>query len=217
MAERWERGGGLEDVTWDVGPHWGSEGNAGAFVCAYARRDIASGGCVAGTERCCCAVSVGESEVLHRAARHRRDAASRRGADYGVVSVRDCLWSLDEEEIGGEDVKVLMLTLVKPALSAEEVTWKRGLRQDNRSATRRDGAGALDQRRGYRFFADDEDEFGLEAVLQALCFHYAGAAFVPPQPWQHGVEAHWARTETALPPPARALLGKLRQQAPRAA
>ena len=37
---------------------------------------------------------------------------------------------------------------------------------------------------GWRFFADDEDEFGLEDVLQALCFVETGSAFCPPKPWE---------------------------------
>ena len=38
-----------------------------------------------------------------------------------------------------------------------------GRRQDNRAAERPGGA----LRAGWRFFADDEDEFGLEDLLQA--------------------------------------------------
>lgn len=40
-----------------------------------------------------------------------------------------------------------------------------GKRQDNRAAPR---PGSLHQK-GWRFFADDEDEFGLEEVLQVRC------------------------------------------------
>lgn len=43
--------------------------------------------------------------------------------------------------------------------------------------------------KGVRFFREDEDEFGLEDILQALCFLETGSAFVPSQPWQHGLEA----------------------------
>ncbi len=37
-----------------------------------------------------------------------------------------------------------------------------GVRQDNRSAER---TGSM-QKRGYRFLTDDEDEYGLEDILQ---------------------------------------------------
>ena len=43
--------------------------------------------------------------------------------------------------------------------------------------------------KGVRFFREDEDDFGLEDILQALCFLETGAAFVPSKPWQHGMEA----------------------------
>ena len=41
---------------------------------------------------------------------------------------------------------------------------------------------------GYRFFADDEDNFGLEDMLQALMFMKTDSAFVPSKPWQQGAE-----------------------------
>lgn len=44
---------------------------------------------------------------------------------------------------------------------------------------------AASSSQGWRFFADDEDEFGLEDILQGLCFADAGETFVPPKPWEH--------------------------------
>ncbi len=43
--------------------------------------------------------------------------------------------------------------------------------------------------KGVRFFKEDEDEFGLEDILQALCFLEAGNTYVPPKPWDLGSEA----------------------------
>lgn len=39
-----------------------------------------------------------------------------------------------------------------------------GIRQDNLNAKRPDG------RQGFRFFQEDEDEYGLEGILQAMCW-----------------------------------------------
>jgi hypothetical protein len=57
-----------------------------------------------------------------------------------------------------------------------------GVRQNNASATRscRHGNG----KQGYAFFADDEDEFGLASLLQALLFHETGSTAARPQPWE---------------------------------
>jgi len=38
-------------------------------------------------------------------------------------------------------------------------------------------------KKGFRFFIDDEDEFQLEGLLQALCFLETGSAYVPKLPW----------------------------------
>lgn len=53
---------------------------------------------------------------------------------------------------------------------------------DNRVAER---PGKLLQK-GRRFFLDDEDDFELEDILQALCFMEVGETFVPAKPWEHG-------------------------------
>lgn len=56
----------------------------------------------------------------------RRDEEARRGAAYAVVDPGECLWSLDEEEMNGEEVRVLMVTIARPDLTEEEITWKKG-------------------------------------------------------------------------------------------
>eukprot|EP00887_Chlorella_sp_A99_P002814 scaffold6.g2814.t1 len=159
-------------------------------------------------------VDVGERELdvaVRNTLRVRRtywrnadDEARRR--DYAVVDPLQCMWSLDEDcDAAGERCKVLMITLVKPPLSEEEVTWKKGRRQDNRAAERR---GSL-HRKGWRFFADDEDDFDLEDLLQALCFREAGAVYVPPKPWQHGLEPKRVTSAALLPPSAQQFLERL--------
>jgi hypothetical protein len=59
------------------------------------------------------------------------------------------------------------------------------VRQNNASATRscRNGNG----KQGYAFFADDEDEFGLASLLQALLFHETGSTVERLQPWELAV------------------------------
>lgn len=50
-----------------------------------------------------------------------------RTPDYSVVDVEESLWSLDEEDDAeGQAIKMLMITLVKPPLSEDEVKWKKG-------------------------------------------------------------------------------------------
>lgn len=43
------------------------------------------------------------------------------------------------------------------------------------------------QRKGFRFFIDDEDAYGLEDILQAAVFIQTGCTLVPAKPWQHGI------------------------------
>ena len=83
-----------------------------------------------------------------------------------------------------------------------------GKRQDNRAELR---PGSLD-RRGFRFFADDEDEFGLEDMLQALCFRAAGRTWVPVKPWEQGVAGKWVRDAQHLSPAAQQHLQQLAKQ-----
>ena len=50
--------------------------------------------------------------------------------NYAVVDVEESLWSLDDEEdTQGEATKLLMITLVKPPLSEDEIMWKKGMQQ----------------------------------------------------------------------------------------
>ena len=67
-----------------------------------------------------------------------------------------------------------------------------GKRMDNRGQERPGGS------KGVRFFIEDEDEFGLEDMLQALCFRDAGAAWVPSKPWEHGVASKWTHDPSQL-------------------
>ena len=64
-----------------------------------------------------------------------------------------------------------------------------GKRQNNTNQQRSD----YNHSKGYRFFADDEDQFGLEDILQAVMFMKSRTAFVPAKPWQHGVTSKTIR------------------------
>ncbi|KAK9810351.1 hypothetical protein WJX72_009272 [[Myrmecia] bisecta] len=109
-----------------------------------------------------------------------------------VIDPTESMWSLDEEEdAAGEAIKTLMVSLVKPPLTEDEIMWKKGKRMDHRAKER---PGSLTHK-GYRFFADDEDELGLEDVLQALCFLETGETYVPAKPWQHGLGPKRVREE----------------------
>jgi len=58
----------------------------------------------------------------------RRDEEGKR-KDYAVIDVEESLWSLDDEEdASGQAIKLLMITLVKPPLSEDEIMWKKGQR-----------------------------------------------------------------------------------------
>lgn len=59
-----------------------------------------------------------------------------------------------------------------------------GQRQDNTVQQR---AGSM-HLKGYRFFVDDEDIFGLEDILQANMLLKTGSAYVPAKPWQKGTQ-----------------------------
>jgi hypothetical protein len=65
----------------------------------------------------------------------------------------------------GRASKVLSITLVRPGPTPEEAQYKRGVRADNASAERPPGMHGSGHK-GWRFFADDEDHFGLEELLQ---------------------------------------------------
>lgn len=70
-----------------------------------------------------------------------------------------------------------------------------GKRQNNQTKER---PGSL-VRKGFRFFADDEDEFELEDLLAALCFMEAGSTWVPSKPWEANVPGKWVTESTQLP------------------
>jgi len=105
---------------------------------------------------------------------------------YEVVDVSESLWSLDDDtsEATGEDCKCLFVNLVKPPLTESEMVWKKHKRMDNLNAERHGDK----LRKGFRFFVDDEDDFQLESLLQALCFLEVGSAFVPGKPWERHSE-----------------------------
>ena len=60
-----------------------------------------------------------------------------------------------------------------------------GNRQDNRTQQR---SGSM-RLMGYQFFADDEDTFGLEDILQALMLMKTGRTHVSAKPWQQGIQS----------------------------
>lgn len=131
--------------------------------------------------------------------------------DYRVIAAEECSWSLEEDTDGaGERCKLLTVTLVRPPPTEEEVTWKKGRRQDNREAMR---PGSMTER-GFRFFADDEDEHGLEEILQALCFAEAGRTYVSVKPWIRGQEPRWARSVAELPEGVVSMLQRWQKGAP---
>jgi len=156
------------------------------------------------------------------------DARARRKPDaprVGAVEPTACGWALRDADEGESDAddgmitdaagkgkgKVLSLMLVKPPLTRDEVQYRSRVRSDNRAAE----TPGLPGRRGARFFEDDADPFGLEDVLQALCFAREGRAWAPPKPHEaYGhtrAQAHWARHEAALSEQARKHLALLRK------
>ena len=77
-----------------------------------------------------------------------------------------------------------------------------GVRADNRAQPRRHGPhGAL----GVRFFACDEDEFGLEDVLAGAVLHAGGRAVLHAKPWVAGSVDAIVTSPSALPPTGRAV------------
>lgn len=152
-------------------------------------------------------IAVRGSLYLRRTYWRNRDEESRR-RDYKIVDVEECCWSLEEDtDANGEDCKLLTVTLARPPLTEDEITWKKGQRQDNRAAKR---PGSMHDR-GFRFFVDDEDEFDLEEVLEGLCFAECGKAWVPPKPWVYGQEPRWVRNISELPSGAQGILMKLKE------
>ena len=83
-----------------------------------------------------------------------------------------------------------------------------GVRQDNRTVER---VGSM-HKRGYRFFADEEDQYSLEDLLQALCFLEAGSTWVPPKPWEAGSFGARISELALLPDAVQKLLHKLKKE-----
>ena len=130
---------------------------------------------------------------------------SKKGS-YQAVDLQECAWSLDEEVSGkGETCKVLMVNFVRPPPTQDEIMYKKGNRDDNQTKPRRDGH----QRKGVRFFIEDEDEFGLEDVLQALCFLDSSETYVPPKPWIKDAEPKVIREFALLSPRVKELVEKM--------
>ncbi|PSC71468.1 heat shock [Micractinium conductrix] len=139
----------------------------------------------------------------------RNSGEEARSRDYTVIDQAQCVWSLEEDcDASGERCKLLVLTLARPPPTEEEVTWKKGKRQDNRVAQRPESM----HRKGFRFFADDEDTYSLEDILQAVCFLEEGRTYVPPKPWSQGEEGYWADQLVLLPAAAQQFVARLREQ-----
>ncbi|GAX76439.1 hypothetical protein CEUSTIGMA_g3884.t1 [Chlamydomonas eustigma] len=75
--------------------------------------------------------------------------------------------------------KILTLYLTLPDCTEEETMYKKGVRQNHRTAVRLNSG-----EKGWSFFVEDEDEFGLEDMLQAMVFRNLGGAFIAPKPWK---------------------------------
>lgn len=67
--------------------------------------------------------------------------------------------------------------------------------------------------KGYRFFADDEDTFGLEDILQALVFMKTGSTTVPAKPWQQGTQSKDVTQANLLSKEAQSHLAQMRKSA----
>ena len=56
-----------------------------------------------------------------------RQESGRGNQAWEAVDVEESMWSLDaDEDVQGEAIKALMVSLVKPPLTETEVTWKKG-------------------------------------------------------------------------------------------
>lgn len=109
-----------------------------------------------------------------------REALSneKKKKDYmGAIMVNDSAWVLEEDfDANGEPCKTLMITFILPPLTEDEITYKKGKRQNNKHERRILEPG---DKKGVAFFLDDEDHFRLSDVLQAMCFLETGETFVP--------------------------------------
>lgn len=96
-----------------------------------------------------------------------------------AIDVTRCSWCLEEDGVSnGERCRILSVSFTRPSPTPSEIEWKKGVRQDNKVQK-------LPDRNlpGMRFFRDDNDEFGLEALLEAVIFKHCGHCFVPSKPW----------------------------------
>ena len=125
----------------------------------------------------------------------RNEEEASKNEKYRVVQVEECSWHLEDDiDARGEKCKLLTLNLVRPPLTEDEKKWKKGVRQDNRQASRQ---GSM-HKKGFRFFAEDEDMYGLEDILQALCFLDCGKSYVAARPWDPYQESRWAQSLAEL-------------------
>jgi len=127
------------------------------------------------------------------------------------VDVGTSAWSLQAASSPGATTR-LTVVLAKPPLTMDEIQYRKGKRNDNRSAGQQTRpADAI----GDRFFGDDADDFNLEAVVQAMSFAMCGTAFVAPTPAEaYGIAAKhpfWATQESQLRPATRSHLKLIRQ------
>lgn len=131
-----------------------------------------------------------------------------RNDDYHVVNVEDSSWYLEDDiDAEGRKCKTVCVTLVRPELTEDEIQWKKGVRQDNRQGKRP----GEHQKKGYRFFTDDEDEHHLEDYLQALCLLDSGKTYVPAKPWDSFQESRWTSSSAEISADARMFLENLQK------
>lgn len=64
-------------------------------------------------------------------------------------------------------------------------------------------------RTGYRFFVEDEDEYGLEDLLQALCFAEQGTTYAPAKPWEPQSISKWINSAALLSGGVRSIMKNL--------
>ena len=154
------------------------------------------------------AVAVAGGPCLRRTFWADSDPTRQRPA----VEPAACAWTLRDGDDGGEADAgpLLSLLLAKPAKNEAELRYRSGRRWDNRAAEPAGHPGRV----GARFFEDDADPFGLEDVLQALCFADEGETFMPPKPHRHYAPPHeqprTARREDQLSEEARRHLALIR-------
>ena len=99
-----------------------------------------------------------------------------------VILAEETAWSLDKEmrPDTGENFNLLMVCMVKRAPTKTERQYKRNDVQDNRYAVSDANPSNC---KGVRLFTEDQDDFGLEDDLMALCFLETGSTWRPAKPW----------------------------------